>query len=376
MMDIETNQTREFSFLDTTGLANRMGISVTFSTLSVGNMMEVAYNPANNELLDLRQSFTRDFPSRTGVRINMDDATITLGNDVLNFTSQTLIMYRDRTAAISDITEDDIISIVAVGDVIWLIQIESGHGFLRLTNASTILNARIILEPLGPGTHRIMPLNDTGETLNLPEGTFRVTVEGTNIENYTTELTIRHGETTTLDLTNVEPATAVLELAVTPRDALVFINDALRQDHREPMEFEFGQTLIIRVEREGYVSHERTVEINQLTTGVNIALQEEVITSLLMILTEPIGADVWVNHIPIGQSPAAAELMPGNHVITLRMLGYYDYTTTVFLHPGESTSTLHMRRIADGHAPPQYTPGQPEYGDSEPDNGDNQGDDD
>jgi len=375
MHDINTNHSREFAFLDTTALANRTGTSIIFSALAVGNMMDVAYNPDTNELLDLRQSFTRDFHSRTGVNIDMENTSITLGNDVLNFTSQTLVLYRGEPALISDINQDDIITIVAVGDTIWLIEIESSHGVLQVTNASSIMNGRMVLEPLGTGVHRVVPLNDIGsEGLNLPEGTYRITVEGTNIETYITELAIHHGETTILDLAGVEPGVAVLELTVTPAGASVFINGELRADHREPMEFDFGASLTIRVEREGYVTQERTVEMSQLTTTSTINLEIEIITSLVTIVTEPIGANVWINNVPKGQSPVLTELTPGTHNVSAQMPGYHDVVSTIYVPEGDSLHALTLTRIAE--PPPYtqepyqsepYTPESPAYSDNEDD---------
>jgi len=364
MMDINTNQTREFFFLDTTSLVNRTGLSMPFSMLVVGNMMEVAYNPDNNELLDLRQSFTRDFHSRTGVRIDMENASITLGNDVLNFTSQTLILYRGAPAVLSDITEDDIITIVAVGDTIWLIQIESSHGFLEITNANTIINGRIIMDLVGSGIQRAMNLADISASLLLQEGTYRITVEGTNIENYVTEISIHHGETTILDLSNVEPGVAVLELTVTPAGSSVFINGELRADFREPMEFDFGQTLTIRAEREGYVTQERTVEMSQLTTTATINLEVEIITSLATILTDPIGANVWINNIPFGQSPVIAELAPGSHNITAQIHGFYDLSAIIVVSEDTSFHNLTMTPLTPEqppYTPEEYTPEPPPY---------------
>jgi len=344
-----------------------------FAMLAVGNMMEASYNAATNELLAIGQSFTRDFHSRTGLRIDMDNATITIGNDVLNFTSQTLVMYRGEPFHLSDVTTDDTITIIAVGDTIWLIQIESGHGFLQIANASTIHNGRLILDPLGSGSNRIAALDDVDGQLTIPEGTYRVTVEGNNIETYITEIVIRHGETTILDLSDVEPGLAMLELTVTPAASRVYINGELRQAS-EPMEFEFGAQLVIRVEHHGYYTHERTVEIAQATTTVTINLEEEVITSRITILTEPIGANVWINNQPVGQSPVITDVQPGNINILLQMYGFYNYSTFVYVHPGESTHSLAMIPVTV-EPPPQedYHPGSSQY--YHPSDDDHYGDD-
>jgi len=361
-MDISNNSEnskRVFSFLDTTSLANRSGISMPFGHISIGNVMEVAYNPENSELISLNQSFTRDFHSRTGLRINMEDYTITIGNDVLNFTNQTLVMYRGSTRPIEEITPDDTLTIIALQDTIWLIEVESGHGFLQLINTDNIEGGRIILDPIGPGSNRVSGLD---EMITIPEGTYRVTVEGRNIETYTTEVTIRHGETTTLDLGEMEPGESVLEITVRPAGSRVYINGELTSLHIIP-EFEFGELVEIRVTREGFYTYERTIEMNQATVSVVIDLEEETVMGQLSIVTTPIGADIWVGDQLIGTSPVSTELEPGRHTVTAAMDGFYTYSTLIDVDSGHNSLNLQLTGLTPEPTPepiPTQEP-EPEY---------------
>jgi len=355
-MNIANSHESEFTFLDSTSLANRSGISMPFGHLSVGNVMEASYNPETRELVSLNQAFTRDFNSRTGLRIDMEANTITIGNDVLNFTEQTLVLYRGDTRPIYEISQNDTLSIIALQSNILLIEVESGHGFLQLTNFSGIEAGRIILDPIGPGANRVTSLY---ETITLPEGTYRVTVEGRNIEAFVTEIEIRQGETTMINLADVEPSAAVLELTVSPMGSRVYINGALTSLHAA-MEFEFGETLAIRVERDGFYTYERTVEMTQAVVSIHIGLEEETPepeVGTLHIFSMPAGAQVWVNNLPVGTSPTAVELEPGVVSVMAAAPGFYDYSTVVNIAVGENSVTLIMEAITE--TPPPFIPTPP-----------------
>ena len=279
-------------------------------------------------------------------------STITVGNDVLEFTPQTLILYRGEPFIITDISPDDTVTIVALGSTIWLIEVAYGHGFLNFSNAQDILDGRIIIDPLGQGIHRFANLEDT---ITLPEGRYRVTVEGRNIEAFITEVEIRQGETTTVDLTEVEPSAAVLELTVTPHGSRVFINGEITSAHAA-LEFDFGAQVTIRVERDGYYTDERIVEMNQAVVSINITLEEEtpeILYGMLFVSTTPAGAQIWISNQFIGVAPVSVELPIGRYTIVALAGGFHDYITDIDIVAGDNHRSITMNQI---HVEPEYVP--------------------
>jgi len=373
LMDISNNQARHFGFQDTTELADRFGREKLLEDLSVGNLMEISYDPDTNNLFTLRQSVTRDL---TPVDFHVDAyySTITVGNEVFNFTPQTLVLRRGVAFNISDITSDDLVTLVTLDGYVWTIDVEASNGFLEFTNASSIAEGRVILNPIGPGINRFGNLD---ERIILPEGSYRVTVEGRNIEPYTTEITITYSQTTVIDLAEVSPSAAVLELTITPAGSRVYINGELTSAH-SAIEFEFGEQVTIRVEREGYYTETRTIAMDLDVVSINIALEEEtpvVLVGNLTINTVPIAAQIWVNGVFAGFSPVTLELEVGTADIVAIAMGYYDYTTSTTIAPGENSRSLIMQRlpeelppIDDPWTPPPYDPHPPydppdDYGD-------------
>jgi len=351
MLDISANNTNTFVFTETTDLRNRFGQSMDFEDVTVGNLMDIAYNPDNSELFSLRQTVTRDL-TPADFRVDTDYSTITVGNDVFNFNEQTLVLRRGNAFLLEDVRPEYMVTLVTLGDMIWTIDIESAHGFLRFINGDSILDGRVIMNPIGPGINRF---GDVTDTITLPEGAYRVTVEGRNIEAYVTEIEIIYGETTIIDLADVEPSEAVLELTVTPGGSRVFINGVLTPAHGA-LEFEFGETLTIRVERDGFYTEERTVEMNQAIVSINISLEEEtpvVVMAMLSITAMPAGAQIFINGQFVGLAPINVEIYPGQISIAAFATGYYDYVTAIEVVPGQNNRSVIMSRIPDE---PEYVP--------------------
>jgi len=351
LMNITNNESRSYTLTEDTSVSNRFGNEMETEHLSVGHLMDVTYDPDTGQIFSLRQTFTRDIIP-ADFRVDIDNSTIAVGNDVFTFTSQTLILHQGLPFLLADISPDDTVTLVTLGGTIWLIDVAYGHGFLEFTNISDVLDGRVILDPLGQGMHRFANLEDR---IALPEGSYRVTVEGRNIEAFITEVEILQGQTTTVNLADVEPSAAVLELTVSPGGSRVLINGALTSLHAA-MEFEFGETVSLRVERDGYYTYERTVEMNQAIVSIHVTLEEETPepeVGNLFIFSMPAGAQVWVNNQPIGMTPTSVELAPGVHTIAATLPGFNDYSTVVNISAGENSVTLIMDPITED---PPYQP--------------------
>jgi len=365
MLDIANDRTRHFTLTDDTSINNRFGNEMDPEYLFVGHVMDVAYDPDTHRLFSLRQAFTRDI-TPADFRVDIDNSTITVGNDIFTFTSQTLILHRGTPFLLADISPDDTVTMVILDGIIWLIEVAYGHGFLEFTNIDDVIEGRVILDPLGQGIHRFANLEDR---VALAEGQYRVTVEGRNIEAFVAEVDIVQGQTTTIDLAEVEPSAAVLELTVSPSGSRVYINGALTSLHAA-LEFEFGESVTIRVERDGYYTYERTADMNQAVVSIHITLEEETpepSVGNLFVFSMPAGAQVWVNNQLIGTTPTAIELEPGVHSVSASLVGFYDYNTVINVSEGENSLTLIMTPFAEDPyefipiptPPPEDDPWQP-----------------
>jgi len=375
MLDVATMAPGQFFFQEATSLANRIGRDMEFYELSAGMLMDIAFDPDTSYLFTMRQTVTRDVIP-PDFRHDTEENTITVGNEVFNIIGQTLVLRRGETFPIGNITADDMVTLVVLGDTIWTIDVESARGFLRFVNYEDIIDGRVVMNPIGPGIHRFANVEDE---ITLPEGRYNVTVEGRNIEAYITEVTIFYGQTTIVDLTDVDLGAAVLELTVTPPGSRVFINGELTSTH-SALEFEFGESVAIRVERDGFYTDERTVIMETAVVSINITLEEETPVpevGTLSVHTMPAGAQIFVNGVMMGLSPIfITDLEIGVYDILAVAGGFYEYATSVLVTPGDNTRTISLTPLTPEHIPIPTPPPQddpphhedpPHYHDPDPD---------
>jgi len=357
MLDVATMTPRQFGFQEATGLLNRIGRDMEFEELSVGMLMDIQYDPDTNNLFTMRQTITRDVIP-PDFRHDAEANTITVGNEVFNIIGQTLVLRRGETFPIGNISADDMVTLVVLGDTIWTIDVESARGFLQFVNFADIIDGRVVMNPIGPGIHRFANVEDE---ITLPEGRYNVTVEGRNIEAYITEVTIFYGQTTIVDLSNVDMGAAVLELTVAPAGSRVFINGELTSTH-SALEFEFGESVSIRVERDGFYTEERTATMDTAIVSIHIALQEETPApemGTLSVHTMPAGAQIFINGVMMGHSPIfITDLEVGVYDILAIAGGFYEYATAVLVNPGDNTLAITLTALTPEHIPIPTPPPQ------------------
>ncbi|MCL1862544.1 MAG: hypothetical protein FWF78_03145 [Defluviitaleaceae bacterium] len=324
LLDISTRRTQEFTVSDEVRLHDRLNRPLTFSELRVGNMIDIGYDARSFDIATInesRQAWERR--SRPNVQVDLENFEISLGNEVWSFNAQTLVMHRGEPFAISQIRPIDSVTLVGYGDTVWLVQIDSAHGFLQINNADVIANGTLMI-----GTNLFFQLDDIANDIQLHEGTHRVTVEGDNIETFIENVEISAGQITRLNMGDAQLRAALLHIGVMPEDASVFVNG--EQVTGSPVTVEFGE-VVVRVEREGFLPQEQHLDVTAPATGINFELVEIVNENTVVIFTLPTNAEIFFNNIFIGHSTLTHVVPSGTFEIRARLPGYESppYTLTI-----------------------------------------------
>ena len=334
LLDISTRRTHEFNVSDDVRISDRLNRPLTFAELRVGNMVDIGYDARNSEILTLhesRQSWERR--SRTNVRINIEEFEISVGNEAWSFNSQTLVLYQGAPFSISQIQPIDSVTLIGQGDTVWLVQLDSAHGFLQINNADMIANGSIMI-----GTNFIFALDDISTDIELPEGTHRVMVEGDNIETFIENIVIQQGQTTRLNLGDAQLRAAILNIVVTPADAEIFVNGELH-DNTGPAQVEFGEN-IVRVERYGFLPQEQQLNIELPINIITFDLVEIVHDNTLVIFTVPTNAEIFIDNVFIGFSTLTHTVSAGTYSIVARLHGYESATIEVTVAGNETEDIM------------------------------------
>ena len=339
LMDVNTRLSRDFTVLDTAIILSRASSPMTFNDLRIGHILDISYDPREMEIHNINESVQAwERRSRTNVMVDMNSATITIGNESWNFNSQTLVLYQGRTFPIAQIRPIDSVTVSGFGDTAWFVQLDAGHGFLRFTNTDMITNGTLMI-----GTHLFYALADVTDQLTLSEGTHRILVDGSNIEAFIQYVDIEQGRTVTVNLADVQFRLATLTIIVSPIDADVLINGEIH-DVTEPASLEFGEH-IIRVESPGFYPQEETIVITNVNNNLRFELEEIIVDGQVRIHTTPPNAEVFIDGVFVGYSPITATVRPGEHQINVRMRGHSDMNYLIDvppLEPGERPIERHF----------------------------------
>jgi len=313
VVNIATGTNHEFIHTESTQMTNIHGNTLEFEQLAIGQLVEISFEARTNQLMSAHQSRNAwERRNQTNLRIDTENETITAGNAVFTFTPNlTMVLYRGQHFAISNLQPNDAVTLFGYDDHVWLIQLDTGHGFLQLLNTERVINGHIIL---GFESHPLIGL----EHIQIQEGTQIVEVRGQNIENFVRTVDIRHGETFTINLNETILRTGFLNVEVTPEDAFVFVNG---ERITGPVELEFGEHLV-RIESTGYLPQEQLININAETIDISVELESAIRTGILRVTTVPANAQIFINNQFVGFSELFHELPLGHYSVVARLAGH------------------------------------------------------
>jgi hypothetical protein len=362
LLDISNMRTHEFTVNSDSMVSDRQGSLMSFRQLQVGAIVDIWYDARNpgivTTLSGSQQAHVWERRSLTNVTVDIENDQIRWGNDVWNYNARTLFLYHGQVFPPSQIQSVDSVTLMGYGNTVWLVQIDSASGVLQVNNANLIANGTIIVAGALFST-----LDDLGESVTLPEGTHRVEVQGDNIELFITDIVILAGQITRVNVGDISLRTAFLHVAVSPDDALVFINGELHEGTGTPL-VEFGEVLV-RVEAEGFHTQEESFNIVQPVNSVAFTLEQIIHENTLVIFTVPTNARVYINGAHVGYSTLTHTVATGTHTIITRIpalgLASAPFTLTVTGNePGDIVQSFILvaetNDPLDGLTPPVVEP--------------------
>ena len=138
------------------------------------------------------------------------------------------------------------------------------------------------------------------------------------------------------------PVSGKLTITSDPAGATVFVDE--QEKGVTPVEvpdLSFGKH-IVKVTMKGFQDNQQEVELTDQLTEVPVPIVlEKAVPQMgtLVVQSNPPGAFIIVNNRALGQTPKTlTNQKPGKLAITLKLDGYHDYSETVKVSPGKSTT--------------------------------------
>ena len=334
-LSFELDKPYTLEYNGVTSFMDKFDQILSVAQLTVGEVVDVSFLKSERLLVSLFQSkeaFTYD--NITRYTLDGERRVAVIGDNNYRLSSSALVVSDGRRIDVADIINRDVVTIRGFDRDIWSIVVNSGHGYLKLTNDIYAIGGWIEI-----GQNIIQRITNN-MLLVVPEGTFDVRISARGFST-TRRVTIDRNRETVIDLGDVEvesPQTGRVIFNVDPSNAAVFI-DGREIDIRNIIELEFGLYQVVCV-APGYDTVTIHIRVSEANASVSIIMDREgtnannnntsvsgnelpiEIGRNRVYVEAPVDVEVYQDGVYMGISPVHFEKVAGSRTITLRRQGF------------------------------------------------------
>lgn len=293
--------------------------NLVFAELNVGDIVDVQFKKSGNVLTSLQISpLGWEYVGVTKVIVNTEAKSISYGNKKYSYSDNLITKYKNETYDISKVSEVDLVTIRGYKtkdeDKVLFVDVIKRTGVIALEANTDIVEGKVYIDD-----------NDEIELkpreIRVLEGRHQIMVQGLNIEQFSTEMTIDANDPPyKLNLSEVVFNAGTMIFNINEPDAKLTINGETKNP-LEPVVLKYGEYKIA-VEKDGFNKYEKTVNLETSKLEIDVVLEKILKASEVTITTTPDGASVYVDNQYVGISPLTVPVSYGSHMITIRKDGY------------------------------------------------------
>lgn len=329
-----------------TGYADKYGQAMSLAQIREGDIVDITFLKSKKRLDTLQlsaHSWSNAFARK--YEFNTQRHDVSVGSDVYKITSNTLIFSDGQQMELMDLNSADILTFHGIGNTVYSIVVERGHGYLRLEGDENFIGGWIEV-----GQELIRPISED-MLLTVPEGSYDVTISLRN-SGGVKKVIINRNEESTLNIGDLEVEEiryGQILFVTTPSDATVYV-DGAKVDTGGPVELEYGihqviataadcntVTAYFRVsqpsasldvtltasgnEDDAEEDESGTGSSEEGTLGSGASTGPVIAGGYRVHVDAPEGVEVYLDGNYIGISPVSFKKVEGAHIITLRKTG-------------------------------------------------------
>lgn len=344
----------------TTYVTDKYNGPMTISQIRAGDVVDVNFLKGKRQLASIQLS------PKAWVYNNVENydlggvnKTASIGSATYSLPEDVVVLSDGKRTEVMDIVAQDLLSVRGIDHQIYSINVEKGHGYLRLKNDQALIGGWIEV-----GNTVIREITED-MLLVVPEGSYQVFLSN-NGASCTKDIVVERDKEVVLDVGDLEipqDKTGRIVLSVTPGTAAVKI-DNRAVDISNPVELTYGIHQIY-LEAEGYDSLRKYIQVGSEYAKISFTLEEkkkEDDTSSIsqnsvedkkpeeedkssdsdntlnttsgnkVYIDAPKNVEVYVDGNYKGISPVSFKKMTGSHTVTLRKSGYKTKSYTIYLY--------------------------------------------
>ncbi|MDE6738483.1 MAG: PEGA domain-containing protein [Lachnospiraceae bacterium] len=359
LMNMDAGRQYTLYYDGTTYVKDKYSGPMTISQVRAGDVVDVNFLKGKRQLASIQLS------PKAWVYDNVENydlgginKTASIGSNTYSLPEDVVVLSDGKRTEVMDIVTQDLLSIRGIDHKIYSINVEKGHGYLRLKNDQTLIGGWIEV-----GNTVIREITED-MLLVVPEGSYQVFLSN-NGASCTKDIIVERDKEVVLDVGDLEvpqDKTGRIVLSVTPETAKVKI-DNRTVDISNPVELTYGIHQIY-LEAEGYDSLRKYIQVGSEYAKISFKLEEKKKddnSSISQNSTEdkkpekddnssvsdntlnstsgnkvyidaPKNVEVYVDGNYRGISPVSFKKVTGSHTVTLRKSGYKTKSYTIYLY--------------------------------------------
>ena len=370
-MNMDTGRQYTLYYDGTTYVTDKYDGPMSISQLRAGDVVDVNFLKGKRQIASIKQSPDAwVYDSIDNYDLGGLNKTASIGNSTYSLPDEAVILSEGKRVEAMEIVSQDLVTIRGIDRKIYSVNVERGHGYLRLRNEQALIGGWIEV-----GNKVIREISED-MLLVVPEGSYQVALSNGGVSSIK-DVVIERDRETVLDVSDIEivqDKTGRILFTVNPAGADVSIDGELT-DISSPVELPYGIHKI-HMEADGYDSLTKYIQVGSEYAKISFELEEKkeeeaptisgndltvppleekeipeleyapvkdpepsvsdntisATKSNKVYIDSPKGVEVYLDGNYVGIAPVSFKKNVGKHTITLEKSGYTPKSYTIYLY--------------------------------------------
>ena len=269
-LNIDTGRYEQYSYTDGTIFKDRHGSLISAASMVPGKVVTLTLRDKDLILEKVEQSADAWEMDDIGkFSYNEEDKIFTIGDTKYSYNEELQVFSGDAAIELSAVTGQDTLRIQGIDRKVLSVCVTTGHGVIQLVNTQALEGGWLSLN------HKNYYKIAENMQLEVPEGTYELTVAG-NGYGGSTEVAVTRNEQTSVDVDSIkgeDPKYCTLTFAVDVAGALMYI-DGSQVDYTQPLQLQYG-IHSIQITADGYDTWSKRLYVNSPEAQIEIALSDD-----------------------------------------------------------------------------------------------------
>lgn len=269
LQNIATAKRYTLNYDGTTQIFDKNDVALSMQQIKEGSVVTVRFYKADKSLSYVKENADAlNLPNLSGYELDLRDGKITVGAQTYLLSSNVVVVSDGRETEPWELNAMDVISVWGYQDRIYGINVEKGHGYLRLENEDYFVNGWVDVGD------KVIQKIEEDMLLVVPEGTFNAMVSNKG-SSAMQEIHFARNEEMVWDLGSVEITvvqTGKIIFTLTPATARMAI-DGREVDTSKPVELEYGLHSM-RIVAEGYDTVAQYIKVAEPSASISVELEK------------------------------------------------------------------------------------------------------